>query len=109
MLDKFITHTVCWYKTLYQVLPVAWTNRITTRSDTGSHNRLNPIQSLVPTHYVYVCNGYVHFRTSTFFSFYLELYKNKFKNLVQTGKLKFSFREMFTANARQWGKDSRKV
>jgi len=31
MLDKLITYIVCWYKTLYQVLPVAWTNRITTR------------------------------------------------------------------------------
>jgi hypothetical protein len=50
-----------WYKTLYQVLPVGWTNRITTlatRSNTGSHNRLDLIQSLVPTHYV--CNGYDH-------------------------------------------------
>ena len=27
-----------------------------------------------------------------FFSFYLELYKNKFKNLIRTSKLKFSFR-----------------
>ena len=31
MLDKLITYIVCWYKILYQVLPVAWTNRITTR------------------------------------------------------------------------------
>jgi hypothetical protein len=31
MLDKLITYIVCWYKTLYQVLPVVWTNRITTR------------------------------------------------------------------------------
>jgi len=33
MLDKRITYIVCWYKTLYQVLSVAWTNynRITTR------------------------------------------------------------------------------
>ena len=30
---------------------------IATRSDTGSHNRLDLIQSLVPPHYV--CNGYV--------------------------------------------------
>ena len=59
MLDKVITYIVCWYKTLYQVLSVAWTNRITiaTRSDTGSHNRLDLIQSLVPPHYV--CNGYI--------------------------------------------------
>jgi hypothetical protein len=33
MLDKLITYIVCWYKTLYQVLPVAWTNRITTRRE----------------------------------------------------------------------------
>ena len=31
MLDKLITYIACWNKTLYQVLPVAWTNRITTR------------------------------------------------------------------------------
>jgi len=31
MLDKLVTYTVCWYKILYQVLSVAWTNRITTR------------------------------------------------------------------------------
>jgi hypothetical protein len=30
---------------------------ITNRSDTGSHNRLDLKQSLVPTHYV--CNGYL--------------------------------------------------
>jgi hypothetical protein len=60
MLDKFITYIVCWYKTLYQVLPVVLTNRITTlatRSDIGSHNRLDLIQSLVSPYYV--CNGYV--------------------------------------------------
>jgi hypothetical protein len=66
MLDKFITYMVCWYKTLYQDLPVAWTITasqvvaIATRSDTGSHNRLDLIQSLVPTHYV--CNGYISWR-----------------------------------------------
>jgi len=43
-------------------LSVAGTNRITlvaiaTRSDTGSHNMLDLIQSLVPTHYV--CNTIV--------------------------------------------------
>ena len=31
-------------------------------------------------------------RTSQFFSFYLELYKNKFKKLIQTSKLKILFR-----------------
>jgi hypothetical protein len=31
MLDKLIAHIVGWYKTLYQVLPVAWTNRVATR------------------------------------------------------------------------------
>ena len=30
---------------------------IATRSDTGSHNRFDLIQSLAPPHYV--CNGYV--------------------------------------------------
>ena len=33
---------------------------IATRSDTGSHNRLDLIQSLVPPHYVY--NGYLSWR-----------------------------------------------
>ena len=31
-------------------------------------------------------------RTSTFFRFHLELYKNKFKNLIRTSKFEFSFR-----------------
>jgi hypothetical protein len=31
-------------------------------------------------------------RTSKFFSFYLELHKNKFKILIRTSKFKFSFR-----------------
>ena len=52
MLEKLIPYIVCWYNTLYQVLPVAGTNRITlvataTRSDTSSHNRLDLIQSLM--------------------------------------------------------------
>ena len=36
MLDKLITYIVWWYKTVYQVLSVAWTNRITTRRDSDS-------------------------------------------------------------------------
>jgi len=31
MFDKLIAYIMCWYKTLYQVLSVVWTNRITTR------------------------------------------------------------------------------
>ena len=31
-------------------------------------------------------------KTSKFFNFYLEIYKNKFKNLIPTSKFKFSFR-----------------
>jgi hypothetical protein len=31
MLDQLITYIVWWYKIVYQVLSVAWTNRITTR------------------------------------------------------------------------------
>jgi hypothetical protein len=66
MLDKLITCKVCWYKTLYQIWPVAWTNCITTRryatrSDPGSHNRLDLMQSLVSPHYV--CNGYISWRS----------------------------------------------
>jgi hypothetical protein len=62
ILDKtYYIHIVCWYKTVYQVLSIVWTNRtIATRSDTGTHNRLDLIQSLVPTHYV--CNGYLLYR-----------------------------------------------
>jgi hypothetical protein len=36
---------------------------IATRSDTGSHNRLDLIQSLVPTHYVY--NGYLFLQSES--------------------------------------------
>jgi len=61
MLDKLITYIVCWYKTLYQVLPVAWTIRITTVMLV--HNRLDLIQSLVPTDYV--CNGYLKSNNNT--------------------------------------------
>jgi hypothetical protein len=72
MLDKLITYIVCWYNTVYQVLPVVWTNHITTRrSDTGSHNRLDLIQSLVPPHYV--CNGYLFWWISLFLELTLSL------------------------------------
>ena len=62
MLDKLITYIVCWYKTLYQVLLLGELTAsqlvaIATRSDTGSHNRLDLIHSLVPPYYV--CNGYI--------------------------------------------------
>jgi hypothetical protein len=73
MLDKLITYIVCWYKTLYQDLPVAWTNCITkivTRSDNGSHNRLDLIQSCIPTHSV--CNEYV---SSEIFVMFLLVWK----------------------------------
>ena len=35
-------------------------------------------------------------QTSKFFSFYLDIYKNKFKNLIWTSKFNFSFRGLFT-------------
>ena len=62
MLDKLITYIVWWYKTLYQVcrmreLTVSQLVAVVTRSDTGSHNRLDLIQSIVSPHYV--CNGYI--------------------------------------------------
>jgi hypothetical protein len=38
-------------------------------SDTGSHNRLDLIQSIVPPHYV--CNGYVLFLNSTLDDMYV--------------------------------------
>ena len=34
---------------------------------------------------------YYFVQTSTFSSFYLEMHKNKFKNLIRISKLKFSF------------------
>ena len=57
-------------KNTENTVPVAWTNHITTRrfrdlfvkatcSDTGSHNRLDLIKSLVPTHYVYQANSII--------------------------------------------------
>jgi hypothetical protein len=59
MLDKLITYKVWWYKTvLLRELTASQLVAIATRSDTGSHNILDLIQSLVPPHYV--CNGYVH-------------------------------------------------
>jgi hypothetical protein len=61
LLDKLITHIVYWYKTFVFGLATA------TRSDTGSQNRLDLIQSFVPTHYV--CNGYVSYFTCLFFFF----------------------------------------
>jgi hypothetical protein len=36
-------------------------------------------------------NEYNFIQTSKFFSFYLDIYKNKFKNLIHTSKFKFSF------------------
>ena len=58
MLDKLITYIVWWYKScLLCELTASQLVAITTHSDTGSHNRLDLIQSLVPPHYV--CNGYV--------------------------------------------------
>jgi len=61
MLDKLITYIVCWYKTLYQVLPVVWTNRITTRRSLWLvvilvHSTGSTCYK-VPTHCV--CNGYI--------------------------------------------------
>ena len=59
MLDKLITYKVWWYKTvLLRELTASQLVAIATRSDTGSHNILDLIQSLVSPHYV--CNGYVH-------------------------------------------------
>ena len=39
-----------------------------------------------------------YFGPVNFFRFYLELYKNKFKNLIWTSNLKFLFRGMWTLN-----------
>jgi hypothetical protein len=42
---------------LFRELTASQLVAIATRSDTGSHNRLDLIQSLLPPHYV--CNGYL--------------------------------------------------
>ena len=55
MLDRRITYIVCLLRELTASQLVA----IATHSDTGSHNRLDLIQSFVPPHYV--CNGYLSF------------------------------------------------
>ena len=57
MLDKLITCIVWWYKTVLREQTASQLIAIATSSDTGSHNRLDLIQSLVPPHYV--CNGYL--------------------------------------------------
>ena len=50
------THFVLYIRScLLRELTTSQLVAIATRSDTGSHNRLDLIQSLVPTHYV--CNG----------------------------------------------------
>ena len=41
-------------------------------------------------------------RTSKYFNFYLELYKNKFKNLILTSKFKFSFRGLGIEDQFKW-------
>ena len=62
MLDKLITYVVCLVRLyvrscLFHELTASQFVASATRSDTGSHNSLDLIQSLVPTHYV--SNGYV--------------------------------------------------
>jgi hypothetical protein len=72
MLDKLITYIVWWYKTVYHVLSVAWTNRITA----GSHNRLDLIQSLVPPHYVCIMGIYLYNKDLFFLWIKSELFCN---------------------------------
>ena len=103
MLDKLITYIVWWYKTVYQVLSVAWTNRIilvhTTdltwykvlyhhtmyvigiylrqlsyNRSSGSHNRLDLIQSLVPPHYVGIYLRQLSYNRSNNIKHSLQLY-----------------------------------
>jgi len=47
-----------------------------------------------------VQDQYNFVRISTFFSFYLKLYQNKFKNLIRTSKFKFSFRGLLVTQKR---------
>jgi hypothetical protein len=59
MLDKLITYIVWWYKScLLRELTASQLVAITTRSDTGAHNRLDLTQNIAPPHYV--CNGYIY-------------------------------------------------
>ena len=62
MLDKLMTYIMCWYKTcirscLVRKQTTSQHVASATRSDIDSHNRLDLIQSLVPTRYV--CKGYL--------------------------------------------------
>jgi len=54
MLDKFITYIVSWYKTFTRSHPSHCLTAIVIHSDTGSHNRIDLIKSIVPAHYA--CN-----------------------------------------------------
>jgi hypothetical protein len=56
MLDKLITYIVCWYNTSIRSR-LSHELAIATHSDTGSHNKLDLLQSFVPTHFV--CNWYI--------------------------------------------------
>jgi hypothetical protein len=53
----FIHHRQVTVFCLLRELTASQLVAIATRSDPGSHNRLDLMQSLVPPHYV--CNGYV--------------------------------------------------
>ena len=57
MSDNLNTYIVCWYNTLYQVSSASQLVVTAIRVDTGSYNRFDLIQSLIPTRYL--CNGYV--------------------------------------------------
>ena len=57
MSDNLITYIVCWFKTLYQVSSASQLVVIAIRGDTGSYNKFDLMQSLIPTRYL--CNGYV--------------------------------------------------
>jgi hypothetical protein len=62
-ITNYTLHTIqslsvlCMKSRLLHELTASLLVTITTCSDTGSHNRLDLIQSLVPTHHV--CNGYL--------------------------------------------------
>jgi hypothetical protein len=53
---------------------------VATRSDTGSHNRFDLIQSLVPQHYV--CNGYILNGILIFKMFHLHRFQQYFKHIL---------------------------
>jgi hypothetical protein len=74
MLDKLITYIVWWYKTVYQVLSVAWTNRITTcRYRDSSDKGRSPYNGKLSDFPFYIDKGWSPYNGKlSDFSFYID-------------------------------------